>query len=750
MPRSRPSIAATAVSLAALLAAASDASDAVAQSATPGSTVTLPALTVEAVAPGPAAPPAASSEAEARRRLEATGGGTAVVATRELAGRADVSIADSLATVPGVIAASFLGGNDQPKINIRGSGLSSNPTERGLQILQDGLPINRADGSYIVGLIDPRQAAFFEVFRGYTANRLGAGTLGGAINFVSPTGSTAPGVDLSVEGGSFGYVRTAIQGGLRQGDHDALVQYSYGQRDGFRTWNGSDRTNFSANAGAKLSDSLSTRVFVGYTDLDFEIAGPLSWQRMMADPTQAAPGPVIVGGKPTEPGPNALRDHPRRTTEQARIGSRTTATFGANVLDLALGYTDTDDTFRFPVGTGYRLTDGGDFTGSLRWAYRPDAAAPLPLFETTATYVVGSAERTWANNFRGNRTTTYGSNDLDADTLSLWSGVNLPLGAFTLSPAMSYVRATRDNTDTFDQAFRPTLNAVTGATGLVAATDTSFSRSYESWNPSLALTWAFAPKNLAFVAVSRTTEAPTFDDLLEATGGTPNTGPTGFSTPDLEAQHAVTAEIGWRGEHGRFAWDVTTYYSWLDDELIRSTNVSGATTTANADRTHHFGIELGGRVRLTDTLSARVTYTYQDFRFDDDPLYGDGRIAGAPRHVVDAALRWYARQNWWLEGEVQWVPDDLPVDNANTLFSEAFAVVNARTHLDLDPEWVAGTPLGAVWPTARWSGFFEVRNVFDETFASSTLTLGRASRADQAAFLPGDGRAFYVGTRARF
>ena len=45
-------------------------------------------------------------------------------------------------------------------------------------------------------------------------------------------------------------------------------------------------------------------------------------------------------------------------TEQARVGSRTTATFGEHVFDLALGYTYTDDTFRFPVGTGYRITEG--------------------------------------------------------------------------------------------------------------------------------------------------------------------------------------------------------------------------------------------------------------------------------------------------------------------------------------------------------------------------------------------------------
>ncbi|MFD2181361.1 TonB-dependent receptor family protein [Rhodoplanes azumiensis] len=731
-PRAALSAAVSALAVTAALGLAP--TDAPAQSAAPGATVTLDELVVEAAGGQPGAP-ATTTEAEARRRLAATPGGTAVVDQRQLEARSDVSIADSLNIVPGVIANSFLGGNDQPKIHIRGSGQQTNPTERGLLILQDGLPLNRADGSYIVGLIDPRMADFFEVYRGYTANRLGATVLGGAINFVSPTGSGSPGAQLSVEGGSYGYVRTQVQGGDRKGDYDAFVQYSYDQRDGYRTWNGSDRTIFSANAGARINDTIATRVFVGYTDLGFEIAGPLSWNRMKADPTQAAPGPITVNGVATEPGPNALRDKPRRDTEQARIGSRTTATYGEHVFDLALGYTYTDDTFRFPVGTGYRITDGGDFTTSARYAYRPDKTAALPLFETTAMYVVGSADRTWANNYRSARTTTFGANELEAQTLSVWSGFNVPVGAVTISPALSYMMATRDNTDTFGAARRPTINAVSGATGSVAATNTSFSRSYDAFNPSLAFLYDLAPGNVVFAAVSRTYEAPTFDDLLEATGGTPNTSPTGFATPDLKGQSSITAETGTRGTFDRFAWDVVTYYSWIEDELIRTTNISGALSTVNADKTRHFGVELGGRVRLTDALTARVTYTFQDFRFWNDPLYGDNRIAGAPRHVFLGALRYTINPQLWVEGEIQWVPDDVPVDNANTLFSEAFATVNMRAHYKYD---------------ARWSGYAEVRNLFDANYAASTLTIGRATRADQAAFLPGDGRAVYGGLKARF
>ncbi|MBN8799346.1 MAG: TonB-dependent receptor, partial [Stenotrophomonas nitritireducens] len=47
------------------------------------------------------------------------------------------------------------------------------------------------------------------------------------------------------------------------------------------------------------------------------------------------------------------------------------------------------------------------------------------------------------------------------------------------------------------------------------------------------------------------------------------------------------------------------------------------------------------------------------------------------------------------------------------------------------------------------SVFAEVTNLFDKTYAGSTLIVDQA-RPDQAAFLPGDGRAFGGGISLKF
>ena len=137
---------------------------------------------------------------------------------------------------------------------------------------------------------------------------------------------------------------------------------------------------------------------------------------------------------------------------------------------------------------------------------------------------------------------------------------------------------------------------------------------------------------------------------------------------------------------------------------------------------------------MIEQLTGRVAYTFQDFRFTDDPLRGNNRLAGAPRHLINGVLQLQATDAWRLQGAVKWSPERTPVDNMNTLFADPYVVVDVRTEYKLDKHFTL---------------FAEITNLFNETYASSTLIVDQA-RPDQAAFLPGDGRGYYGGIKARF
>lgn len=722
------------------------------QSATPGATVYLAPVTVEGTTASPAE--------QARERLEAIPGGTALVTAEDMAGKADVTISDALRGTPGVVVQNFFGGNDQPRIQIRGSGLQQNPVERGVLALQDGLPINRADGSYIVGLATPRQAERIEVYRGYAANRLGAAMLGGALNFVSPTGTSDPGMAVGVDGGSFGYAKGSVRAGGRLDDAgpaeavDGLIKIERSQRDGFRDYNSSERWSVDANVGADLTEGVSSRMFLGYTDLGFDVAGPLPKAFLEADPSQVHSGPVVVGGVPSNPGPNVLRDRPRREAQQFRIGNRTSFTFGPHLVDGAVGYTHTDDTFRFPISSGIRQIEGSDTTLVGRYAYAPDAEATLPLIDLSLRYVFGSAEREDYINLSGDRGPLFGRNDLDATTLSLHAGANVPLAeGLVVSPGVTFARATRDNVDTFRGATRPTAAYMPPAptmpapAGAVPTQDTSYSRTFSAVSPSLGITYRPVPNHMFFGAVSRSFEPPTHEDLLATVNGTPNSSAgrpnpgdpiqpaDAYRTPDLDAQTATTVELGWRGMAGAVGMDAVTYYSWVQNELLSLRDATGASLGAvNADDTRHFGVELGMNAWLTDALSARLAYTFQHFHFHNDPARSSNELAGAPKHVVALSARYQFNGAFGVATDIDWRPAKTPVDNMNTLYADPYATVAVRADYLL---------------TEGVSLYGEVRNLFDETYASSTLVVDQA-RPDQAAFMPGEGRAFYMGLRAKF
>lgn len=687
-------------------------------------------------------------------RIDALPGGADLVPTQiEVADTANLTLSRALATTPGIVIQDFFGGNDQPRIQIRGSGLQQNPVQRGVLVLQDGLPINRADGSYVVGFGDPAQAEAVEIYRGYLANRLGATVLGGALNFISPTGQTAPAGRLAASGGSFGQFDLLGQYGWQESVYDALIQTDISRRDGYRDYNNSYHVRIGGNLGLRLSDNVSARLFASYSALSFDVSGPLTADLLKSNPQSVFTGPAVTPSGSINPGPNVVRDRPERDADQFLIGSRVTGIFGAHLVDMAVGFTRTEDSFRFPISSGITDTNGNDVTSVLRYAYKPDDAAILPLFEATAQYATGSADRNYYLNLSGKRGALFGADELGADTLSLNAGFHIPLGAITLSPSIAYSHAERDNIDVYNQptrptaAYNPTNPTVLLPNGAVPTVGTSYERSYEGFSPALGLSWRPDSANLLFAAISRSFEPPTHDDLLATVNGTPNSSPgrpnpaspalaaAVFATPDLKAQYATTYEIGARGNVSMFSWDIVAYDSDIRNELLSLRDETGAPLASiNADRTRHLGVELGTAAQITSRITLHIIYDYQDFRFVKDPLRGDNQLAGAPPHSLYAQMDYSLTKAWSTSLDARWIIAGIPVDNFNTLYSAPYVVVDLRTKYRI---------------TNAFSVFGEVTNLFDKTYASSSLIVDQA-RPDQAAFMPGDGRGFYTGIMLNF
>ena len=206
---------------------------------------------------------------------------------------------------------------------------------------------------------------------------------------------------------------------------------------------------------------------------------------------------------------------------------------------------------------------------------------------------------------------------------------------------------------------------------------------------------------MAYLNFSRSFQPPSFDESLGIQGG-PDGGQVFHS---LRPQRAYTLEVGTRGEAGPFDWDMALYRSWVRDELLDQSNAQGEPLgTINAPRTVHQGLEVGlqaevfrsllvkepspnpgrdGKVgvpapALTDRVILDQTYNLSDFRFEDNPTYHTDRIAGTPVHFYKAELRYEHPRGFHVGVNVEWNAVKYPVDEANCLFADPYALLGCR------------------------------------------------------------------------
>lgn len=146
----------------------------------------------------------------AEAQVAKTPGGADVVGHEDYADKSIMSLRDTLAFSPGVYLQPRYG--QEVRISIRGSGLSRGFHMRGLTLPQDGVPINLADDNGDFQELEPIFFDHLEVYRGANALRFGSGTLGGAVNGVTPTGGTAEGFYCAATSAA----STAIAGSSRR------------------------------------------------------------------------------------------------------------------------------------------------------------------------------------------------------------------------------------------------------------------------------------------------------------------------------------------------------------------------------------------------------------------------------------------------------------------------------------------------------------------------------------------------------
>ena len=225
--------------------------------------------------------------AEARADIQTTPGGVDLVSDKEYKSSTPaVTIKDALDYVPGVFVQPKWG--EDSRLSIRGSGLSRNFHLRGLQLFMDGIPINTADGFGDFQEIDPTAYRYIEVYKGSNALRFGANSLGGAINFVMPTGYDADMFGVRTDIGSFGFHKLSVSSGGVHGAADYFIAGTWQEQDGYRQHSDGESVRGAMNLGYRLTENVETRFYLNANSIEQRIPGSLTKDVALNAPRTAA------------------------------------------------------------------------------------------------------------------------------------------------------------------------------------------------------------------------------------------------------------------------------------------------------------------------------------------------------------------------------------------------------------------------------------------------------------------------------
>jgi len=628
----------------------------------------------------------------------ATLGATAVVDRRELGGRSVGTLAEALRSAPGVVLLESFGGFEPPRLLIRGSGLDSAPTSRGVALLVDGLSFARADGSFHSGLLDPQLFSRVEVYRGTVHAALTPAVLGGVLNAVTPA-ADEPANSLRLAAGSFGARRAGFATGVTHDGMTAHLAGSFTRQDGYRLQSRQHRLAGAAVLRREFSPERLLELSAYVARPDYDVPGPLTLAAAQANPRSASAA--------------VLRDRPHRETSLLRLAAQFKAGPADRAFAAGVAWQRWHDDFRQLQANGETDTAGDDFNGHLTLARKVWAGDMSHHLLARAIFSTGTTDYQRYLNVNGARGPRFADLDLRAGTWALsledvvWLRPDLALGG-----GITALRARR---------------VIEGPAGIARPIEV------DDLSPRLGLRWLATKRLELNAAVSRGAEPPTFDDLIAVQGAQPNLT---VVTRSLTEQEAATVELGARGETGRIAWSATAYRGAWRGELLKLADAAGLPRGAvNAARTTHTGIEAAARWRLIKgphRLALNATAVWNRFRFDHDPVYGSNRLAGAPPHLGHAELFYEGPHRWSAGLEAVWVAGRTPVDHANRMFYEGHTLLHARLAWRPNPRLVLPATL---------------RNLHDRRHIASTAGVLDVARnpAATSIFLPGNGRGFMLG-----
>ena len=529
--------------------------------------------------------------------------------------------------------------------------------------LEDGVP-TRATGFFnhnALYEVNIPAAGRVEVVRGPGTALYGSDAIGGMVNVLTRTPSGDPEGSLSGEIGSFGWRRLLLDGSTAVGEGAMRGALNLTRTDGWR-----DATGYERQSGNLRWDTgfggTTVKTILGVTHIDQQTG---------------ANSPL------TEPD---YRDHPTknnmpiafRKVQAARLSTEIEREAGPSLTTITpyLRYNamDLNGTFNLAFdpriersevrSVGFLAKWRHDFAGAMRPRVIVGMDVDHSPGERQEDGLTLTREGTGANTVYtdyavGNRIYDY---EVTFDSVSPYVHAELaPLPPLRLTAGLRWDRIRYDMRNRIAAASTTQAPRIYGQIPQATV-------DFERLSPKLGATWALDADTSLYASFNHGFRTPSESQLFRAgAGATPEEAQARAQLAlRLEPIKARQIELGVRGEAARWTYDAVIYHLEKRDDLVSQRDLAtNVTTSVNAGKTRHRGIEvgLGTAFAVAWRLDAALSYakhTYVEWVTANADFSGN-EIEAAPRVLANTRLTWTPRDgssvqlewtrigSYWLE-----------------------------------------------------------------------------------------------------
>jgi iron complex outermembrane receptor protein len=141
-----------------------------------------------------------------------------------------------------------------------------------------------------------------------------------------------------------------------------------------------------------------------------------------------------------------------------------------------------------------------------------------------------------------------------------------------------------------------------------------------------------------------------------------------------------------------------------------------------------------------------MTHIYSDFKFVDNTSFGNNALPGFPTVILRGEIlyrfgeRVSGTPSSYFGPKLESVPRKAPMDYANTLYNDSYAILGFKAGQTIDQ---------------TWSWFLDARNLTNQKYAATTnisanYTVPAVQSDGGRRYYPGDGRSLYAGVEVKF